>query len=242
MDPTAKKTKLAELRFLHAFYYFELIKVFGPNLPWVDETNMLHIAPLPNTNSVWANVENDFKQAIINLPGISDSAGHVNVWAAKAFYGKLLLFEGKYAQAKTVFDDVIGNGNTTSGAKYMLQTNFDNNFNILFNNNSESVFAQQASVDGLMNHKANPGYTIAYPYGSGPGGCCGFFQPSQSLVNSFQVDVSGLPLFDPNHVTFPFNNSDLKNDLGLSSLDAYIPDTSTAVDPRLDWSLDDEGL
>ncbi len=241
MSTLAKTTKQAELRFLHAFYYFELIKVFGPVLPWVDENNMLHNGPLP-ASTVWSNVEQDFTLAIANLPDIADSAGHVNIWAAKAFYGKLLLFEGQFSQAKTVFDDVMANGKTTLGTKYGLNTNFDNNFNILYNNSLESVFAQQASVDGVRNHKANPGYNIAYPYGSGPGGCCGFFQPSQSLVNSYQVDVSGLPLFDPNHSLFPYNNSDLKNDLGLMSTDSYSPDTITPVDPRLDWTVGRRGI
>ena len=34
---------------------------------------------------------------------------------------------------------------------------------------------------------------LNYPHNTGPGGCCGFYQPSYELVNSFQVDENGLP-------------------------------------------------
>jgi hypothetical protein len=243
MDSDAKESKLAELRFLRAFYYFELIKVFGPKLPWLDETNILFPGPIPNIFPIWSRVENDFQNSITSLPDVSDWAGHVNIWAAKAFYAKLLLYEKKYTEAKALFDDVIVNGKTTNGDNYALLDHFDDNFNILFNNSSESVFAQQAIVDGITNMKANPGYSLAYPYGNGaPGGCCGFFQPSQSLVNSYQVDEIGLPLFDPSHNTFPFNFVDLYNDDGITFDQFFMPDTLTPVDPRLDWTVGRRGI
>jgi len=240
MDPSTREIKLAELHFLRAFYYFELIKVFGPKLPWIDETNMLHDTPVPNDLPVWGQVENDFQNAIDGLPDVSDWVGDVNVWAAKAFYAKLLLYEKKYEEAIALFNDVINSGKTTSGEEYALLPYFENNFNIQYNNSSESVFAQQAKLDGS---RANPGYMLAYPYGSGaPGGCCGFFQPSQSLVNSFKVDENGLPLFDPLHETFPFNSEDLKNDDGILSGESFTPDSVTALDPRLDWTVGRRGI
>jgi starch-binding outer membrane protein, SusD/RagB family len=243
LDSYAREPKQAELLFLRAFYYFELIKVFGPKLPWIDENTMLQEDPVPNIFAIWSQVENDFENSISNLPVIADSPGHVNVWAAKAFYAKLLLYEKKFTEAKAVFDDIIANGVTTCGTKYALLPCFDFNFNILYNNSSESVFAQQAQIDGINNMKANPGYCIAYPYGNtAPGGCCGFFQPSQSLVNSFQVDINGLPIFDPSHTSFPFNDADLYNDDGLYSSDFFMPDTLTPVDPRLDWTVGRRGI
>jgi hypothetical protein len=242
LDPNVKESKLAELLFLRAFYYFELIKVFGPMLPWIDETNMLQNTPVPNDFPIWSYVENDFQNSIDGLPDISDWAGHVNIWAAKAFYAKLLLYEKKFIEAKVLFDDVIANGKTTSGDKYALLNHFDDNFNIQYNNSSESVFAQQALLDGQNNMKANPGYSITYPWGGILGGCCGLFQPSQSLVNSFKVDKNGLPFFDPSHNIFPFNSSDLHNDDGIYSDQFFIPDTLTPIDPRLDWTVGRRGI
>ena len=241
MDSMTKNRKLAELNFLRAFYYFELIKVFGPKLSWIDEKNMQHDTPIPNDVPIWSKVENDFMNSISSLPDISDSTGHANVWAAKAFYAKLLLFQKKYNEAKVLFDDIIANGKTTSGDRYALAAHFDDNFNIQYNNNSESVFAQQPRIDGIFNYKANPGYCIAYPYGD-PGGCCGFFQPSQSLVNSFKVDAVGLPLFNASHKAFPYNNSNLKSDDGIPYNFYYTPDTVTPVDPRLDWTIGRRGI
>ena len=43
----------------------------------------------------------------------------------------------------------------------------------------------------------NIGSTLNYPYGGGGvTTCCGFFQPSQNVVNAFKTDANGLPLLD----------------------------------------------
>lgn len=75
-----------------------------------------------------------------------------------------------------------------------------------------------------------------FPYNGGPGGCCGFYQPSQSLVNSYKVDpITGLPLLDT------WNSTDVKNDQGLKSTDPFTPETGP-LDPRLDWTVGRRGL
>jgi starch-binding outer membrane protein, SusD/RagB family len=86
---------------------------------------------------------------------------------------KLLLYEKRYSEAKTVFTDVISNGKTTKGEKYALLNHFEYNFNRIYNNNPESVFAQQPES---RFERANPGYILAGPYDHNFGsGCCGFF-------------------------------------------------------------------
>jgi starch-binding outer membrane protein, SusD/RagB family len=58
---------------------------------------------------------------------------------------------------------------------------------------------------------------LNYPYNTGPdgpGNCCGFFQPSFELVNSFRTDSKGLPLLDGS-----YNDAAkaVKNDFGVPS-------------------------
>ena len=80
-----------------------------------------------------------------------------------------------------------------------------------------------------------------YPYNTGPNGpgnCCGFFQPSFELVNSFRVDANGLPLLDGSYNT---GANQVKTDMGVGSGDAFTPDAGT-LDPRLDWSVGRRGI
>jgi hypothetical protein len=229
----------AELRFLRGFYYFELAKVFGPSVPWVDEGGTVECSSTAAPFDIRDKVEADFRFAADHLPAVSESAGRVNSWAAKAFLAKLLLFRQRFQEAKDLFDEIIAEGRTTTGIKYALHRQFERNFDAAYDNGAESVFAQQADLNGGTNNRANPGYTLAFPYGNG--WCCGFFQPSQSLVNSFKVDASGRPLFDPDHRSFPFNARDVKSDQGIPSDQPFTPEAEP-LDPRLDWTVGRRGI
>ncbi|MCY7356597.1 MAG: RagB/SusD family nutrient uptake outer membrane protein [Rudanella sp.] len=68
-----------------------------------------------------------------------------------------------------------------------------------------------------------------------PGGCCGYFQPSQDLVNAHRTDASGLPLPDS------YNQFEVKNDQGVESNQPFTPDAGN-LDPRLDWSVGRRGI
>jgi hypothetical protein len=137
------------------------------------------------------------------------------------------------AAAKPILDDIINNG------PYSLVANYHDNFNGEKNNNSESVFAVQNSVndggDGYIN--GNRGNRLNHPYSNDApgGGCCGFFQPSQNLVNAFKTDANGLPLLDT------FNDVDVTNDQGIPSEDPFDPYTGN-LDPRLDWTVGRRGI
>ncbi|MCW3116079.1 MAG: RagB/SusD protein, partial [Chitinophagaceae bacterium] len=235
----------AESRFLRGHYMFELKKLFG-NVPWIDETisytegNFL----VPNTVDVFPNIEADFQYAYDNLPedytsgAFSGQYGRANRWAAASYLAKTFLYEKKYTEAQALLVTIIASGKTSSGVKYGLTSHFADNFNPAKKNSQESVFAAQMSVnDGSGAGNANAGDVLNFPYGTGPGGCCGFFQPSFGLANSFKVDAAGLPFLDGS-----FSNTDLKSDQGASSNDPYTPDNTTAVDPRLDWTVGRRGI
>lgn len=236
MSDTEKKVASAEARFLRAHYHFELKRMWNM-VPYVDETityakgNIL----VANDKDIWPNIEADLKFAAANLPATQPAVGRANSWAAKAYLGKVLMYQKKYAEAKTIFDDVIANGMTASGKKYDL-VNFFNNFNPETKNSAESVFSAQMSVnDNSGGSNGNWGDVLNFPYNGGPGGCCGFYQPSQSLVNSYRVDANGLPFLDD------FNSVNVKNDQGLKSDDPFTPETAP-LDPRLDMTVGRRGI
>ncbi|HUH20153.1 RagB/SusD family nutrient uptake outer membrane protein [Albibacterium sp.] len=243
----------AEARFLRAHYHFMLKRVFK-NIPWLDEAS-IDDPRVPNTDEsgnfidVWPNIAADFKFAAENLPPTQPIAGRPNKWAAKAYYGKILLYMGNegddanYTLAKTQFDDVISNGVTYKGEKYALAPNYHDNFNSQKENGPESVFAVQHEVnDGSENNRANASQDLLYigsqsPSGPALGRGYAYFNPSQWFVNHFRVDANGLPIFDDE----ARNASFIKNDDGIESSAAFTPDAGL-IDPRLDWSVGRRGI
>jgi hypothetical protein len=234
---SADRTRItAEARFLRGHYHFEAKKMWN-NIPWINETvedfNQPQIGP-----AAWDSINADLKFAYDNLAGTMPNKGRVNKWAAGAMYGKALLFQKKFPEAKTVLTDVYTNGTTASGAKYALLTKYADNFNAETKNSTESVFAVQYSVNDGSSGGDNGGWgeVLNFPYTGGPGTCCGFFQPSQDLVNAFQVDAtSGLPDLDN------YNKRELKNDQGVAANASYTVD-NVPVDPRLDWTVGRRGI
>jgi hypothetical protein len=223
-----------EARFLRGHYHFEAKKMWN-NVPFVDE-NVTDFN-LGNDADIWPQIEADLKYAYDNLPGTMDAKGRANKWAAGALYGKALLFQKKYADAKAVLDAVYTNGTNAQGQKYALLAKYADNFNADTKNSTESVFAVQYSVnDGSSADNGGWGEVLNFPYTGGPGTCCGFFQPSQDLVNSFQVDATtGLP--NPTN----YNATEVKNDQGIRSADPFTPEAGT-LDARLDWTVGRRGI
>ncbi len=229
-----RKLFMGEARFLRGFYYLELKMIFNM-VPWIDEKTTDF--KQPNDKDIWPNIEADFKYAMDNLDNTAPSVGRANKWAAAAFLAKVYLFQKKYPEAKTLFTDVIKNGVTSQGTKYDLLPSFSDNWRPEKENGAESVFAIQMTANdqsgGIDN--ANRAWMLNFPYG-GPFGCCGFYQPSFDLINSFRVDANGLPMPDS------YNSVTIKNDQGINSKEAYTPDITIPIDPRLDWTAGRRGL
>ncbi len=224
----------AEARFLRGHYHFEAKKMWNM-VPYVDENNT--ILKLANDKDIWPNIEADFQAAYTDLPEAQDKIGRANKWSAGAFLAKVKMFRKDYTGALPILNAIIAGGKTSSGTKYALNTRFDASFDADTKNSPEAVFSVQYSVnDGANGDNGGWGDVLNFPYTGGPGGCCGFFQPTQDLVNSFQVDaVTGLPNLDT------YNSTEVKNDQGLNSSDPFTPETRT-LDARLDWTVGRRGI
>ncbi len=226
----------AEAVFLRAVFHLEAAKLWR-NAPYVDETVSFANGNynVSNTSPIWPKIEEDFQFAATSLTDTKSEVGRANSWAAKAFLAKVYMFQLKFTEAKTLLTDIIANGVTASGQKYAL-VNFADNFNPSKKNSAESVFAVQMSVnDNASGANGNAGDVLNFASG-GPANCCGFYQPSFSLVNSFKtVPATGLPLLDS------WNDSDITNDQGIASTSPFTPYTGT-LDPRLDYTAGRRGI
>lgn len=235
MTDAEKKQVEAEARFIRAHHHFEGLKMWG-KIPYIDENYTDH-AGGTNTADIWPQVTADFQFAYDNLDEVKPYRGSVNKWAAGAFLAKALLYQKKYAEAKTIFTAVIANGKNSQGVKYALTDNYHDNFRVNKENNSETVFAIQASYGDGSTTNANYDNILNYPHGGGskPGGCCGFFQPSQALVNAFKTDATGLPLLDT------WNDVNVTSDEAVLSNEPFTPYAGN-LDPRLDWTVGRRGV
>ena len=222
----------AEARFLRGHYHFEAKKMWN-NVPYIDEkiydTSNPESTKIPNKEDIWPKIESDFKAAYDVLPVNQTQKGRATKFAAAAYLAKVYLFQRKFAQARPLLDEIIASN------KYTLVPLLYDNFNAATNNNSESIFEVQMSVnDGSPGgNNGNNGNILNYPY-TGPWNCCGFEQPSQNLVNAFQTE-NGLPLLNT------FNEVDVKNDEGLDAGNPFTLHTGP-LDPRLDHTVGRRGI
>jgi len=238
ISESVKKSRNGELHFLRALYYFEGIKVFGPYIPWVDETITDNDPKVHNDIDIYPKVLADLDIAIQDLPATQDAPGRANSWAAKALKAKVLMQKGDLTAAEPILKDVIEHGVTFKGLKYDLEDNMSDNFSSYNDNGKESIFAVQFSADY---NNANSGMSLCYPHGGAgsPGGCCGFYQPSNELANSFKVDDDGLPLLDYSYRNTPYvtvRNTSTEEGAPLSI------NNNVAVDPRLDFAIGRFGI
>jgi len=229
MSETEMKETIAQARFLRGHYHFEAKKMWN-NVPYIDDLTYnsadANSTKLANDRDIWPLIEGDLKAAYDVLPTRwAGAPGRATKWAAGAMLAKAYLFQGKYAEAKPILEKIIAEGG------YKLVEKYHDNHRAITNNNSESIFEVQFSVnDGAaISNNGNRGHTLNYPYGGGAlTTCCGFFQPSQNLVNAFKTTADGTPMLDD------FNATDVPG----GNSQTY---TGT-LDPRLDWSVGRDGV
>jgi len=220
----------AQALFIRGFIHFELKRVFN-NIPYITED--VDPVKVPNNIDAWPKIEADLQFAVANLPVSQAQVGRATKYAAEAVLARVYMFRKKWAEAQTLLDDIIASD------KYQLMTNFGDNFNIANRNNAESIFEIQYSVNDESGGSFNAGYGDVINFlidVDGTGTCCGFFQPTQNLVNAFQVDANGLPL------SLTGNVPNFKNDMDIPSSEFFVQDTFTLVDPRLDLTVGRRGV
>ena len=220
-----------EALFLRAHYHFEAWRMWG-NIPYYREDETDFRKANETSALVVADILKDLDSAIKLLPPAprNGQKGRASQWTAKAYKGRVQVYAGQYAAALITLQDVKNNG------PYALETSYDHVWTGFqaFANGPETIWAYQASAnDGEPSgNNANFGERLNFPYSGSHFGCCGFNQPSQNLVNFYQVDAAGLPLALSNPNTW--NASDANFAGG--------PTNATPVDPRLDWTVGRDGV
>lgn len=236
-----KDTRLAEMNTLRVYFYFDLLRLYNRIVYFPSETETTQHKELSNVtytrDELLGILISKLNTAIANLPDKQPEIGRINKLTATALQAKLYLYKA-YVQDpetnllvsidKNSLDKVIELTDTLIASnRFGLLDDFQQLDLIKYDNSKESVFEVQYSVnDETPNGNVNWSFILNVPC-TDPYNGCGFFQPSQNLVNSYKTDANGLPLFDT------YNDSNL-----LTVADGL----ATNVDPRLDFVVGRPGI
>ncbi|MDO9255048.1 MAG: RagB/SusD family nutrient uptake outer membrane protein [Bacteroidales bacterium] len=229
----AKAATQGELRFLRGHCYFMMKRLFN-KVPFIDETmteeQILQTSNDLTSDALWNKIGDDFQFALANLPETQDQVGRANKLAAAAYLAKTRLYQA-YEQDEnhsvtTIntarLQEVVDLTATVLG-RYSLQADYAENFLDGYDNDVESIFAAQFSLnDGTEAGRASYVTGLNSPTGTPLYGCCDFHKASQNMVNAFKTDANGLPMFDT------FNNSDMVQPADF---------LTNGIDPRLDHTV-----
>ncbi len=227
-------TYIKQAKALRGWYHFEAWRMWE-KVPYMDEKT--DPATVVNTEDIRPKIIADITEGT-SLP---DNMGAVGLWngtVCKVILGKAMMQMNKdYAGALPILQSAK-TGTKPNGAAIGLAPTYGEIFDIANRNGVETIYTVQYSVnDGSGGMNAGNGEVLNFPYKSGgsPGGCCGFFNPTQEFVNSFRTS-GGLPLLD-----FSYNNNPVKSDQQVAITAAFVPDAGP-LDPRLDWSVGRRGI
>ncbi|MBS0029143.1 RagB/SusD family nutrient uptake outer membrane protein [Chitinophaga sp. 22321] len=177
-DDATKKRYIAEAHFLRAYFYFDLVRMFG-NVPLLSKPlepgnyNMPQATP----DSIYHLIASDLKQAAADLPATPFSSipsreyGRVTKWAAEALLGRVFLYYTGYynktdiagvvsaADAIAAVDDVINNSGHGLVPKYqnLFRASAESTAAYAGQNNQEGVFTIQYTYLGLGDQSQNNG-------------------------------------------------------------------------------------
>jgi len=185
MDKVVRDRILGEAHFLRAFYYFQLVNIFGP-VPLILEpknAEELQIAQSSVDEIYTKAIETDCKLAIDLLPAVQIGAnvGRATKGAAMALLAKAYLYEKKWALASETSGQII------ASATYELLPLFNDNFSEKSKNNIESIFAVQHLTNQVpfLGNRLNQWFAPRTESGYY------FDVPTLGFVNAFEKTTAG---------------------------------------------------
>jgi len=187
MDTTLRNRYLAEMKFIRALNYFNLVRIWGA-VPLVtqnlsDDYQQAYEFGRTPVDQVYTQIEKDLTEAAQVLPASYPAAdlGRATRTAAKGLLGKVYITQRKYQQAAATLGELI-EGTPTAGnmAKVhgLVSTSFEDVFSASNEMNKEILFAVRYISGGL---------------GLGSGFASNFL-PTYSGTDIIRVGLSGGPV------------------------------------------------
>lgn len=183
-----------ELRFLRAYFYFELVKRYKEVILYNEDlTAISKNVPLNSETEGWDFIQTDLKYAAENLPLPGVANGRLNQGTAYAMITRAMLYAGRY-------DAVIEAADKVTELGYDLEANYADAFTKTTGNKEailQYLFSQSDGVTHSFNFYYTPGgdYTVVSQKGGGYG------VPTQEIVESYELATGGFPNWSKWHGT-----------------------------------------
>lgn len=233
--PGLKDRLLAEAKFVRAFSYFELVKMFG-DVPlittYIGSTDNNLKFPRTPKEQVYAQIEKDLQEANTLLPVTYANAadkGRATRGAALTLLAKVELYQKKWSKVKEYTEIIMTLG-------YQLETNFASNWSLSNEYGTESIF-EIGYVTGFYNNPfesgdafKNQGSSSYQMFGfifNGAVGGFGNCVPRNNLINLYQPgDTRKDATIIDSATVFPELNNRTGWDLGIQNYQYFwtIPD------------------
>jgi hypothetical protein len=189
MDENLKTRILGEAKFLRAWYYFTLVNIFGdvPIVLTPLNADQLQIPQSPVDSIYTTVIQPDLIDAASKLPPSYSGSdiGRATSGAATALLAKAYLFQQKWTDAANTAAQVV------SGLQYSLMPLYSDNFNLSFENNTESVF----EIQHLSGQNPFTGNVLNQWFAPAIDGGYFFNAPTQDFVDEFEQTSTGV--YDP---------------------------------------------
>src|SRR4030042_5780563 len=181
MNSDLRKRMIAEAKFMRAFHYFHLVRVFG-GVPLVIQIPVGPEGMIRATaEQTWNQIVKDLKDAIDDVPATVPSSeyGRATKWAAKGLLAKTCMYMEKWTECKSLTDDIINNG------PFNLYPDFYQLFRVEQEFCEESLFeivaTQIAGQGDLSNSQYAEVQAVRGQFG------WGWFVPSDDLADAFDA-------------------------------------------------------
>ena len=186
----------AELRFMRAFIYFDLVKRYKEVIIYDEDLSAITKDRALNTEAeAWDFIQADLEFAGANLPDRTTSKGRLDKGAAWAFLSRTMLYAERWSVAKTAAENVEALG-------YALEANYADSYSKKNSaGNKESILQYQFDRAQSVTHSFDFYYTPGGDYGmhGEPGG--GYGTPTQEMVEAYEYAKGGFPDWTEWHAT-----------------------------------------
>ncbi|AFU68444.1 carbohydrate binding outer membrane protein, SusD family [Psychroflexus torquis ATCC 700755] len=216
IDFDGKEQIIAEVRFLRAYFNFELVKWFGPipikpegRFELGEETSI----PRASVEDVYAYIENDLSLAILNLSPQPLQVGRASKASAQALLGKVHLFQDEFGLAAAQLNDVVNSGFRLYGT--IPEEDVLNLFEYEAENSAEAVFEIQYTGTegaGFGCLQCSEGNVMV-----GFSGVRGYDGPRYE--SGFGFNLPTQEMFDA------FETNDLRRELSILDIETWAADT-----------------
>ncbi len=236
-DEDLKSQLEGEARFIRAYIYFNLVRLYGPvflvtERLSIEEGNNLYRSSVDDVYSV---IKSDLSLAGGEsenaglLPDTYDDSdlGRVTSWAAKTLLAKVYLTLGEYASAKTLLTYVKNN----SGHELLLG-DYAGVFDVNNEMNNEIIFAVRYLSGGYGQGAPFANYFAPRDGSFVPGRAYSYNTPTRDLIDAYDEEGDEIR---KNVVMFDTWIDDSGNENFVPFVNKYLSDFENELDAENDW-------